>query len=241
MNKLQEINDEHNYNSRATSFSKLIIFIFFASTVYTVITTSNEIEWWKLIIFLIVGLLASSIVIAMPFFILKRILRPLSIILTILAIIATFFATQYCFNWLFDEPKMEETAALPNEFSDDKKLFEDSLTKFLETSEITNGADRNATKEEDKKVLKLTLESIESAEKVSDEFLNHLHKDLKYNYHEKFLKSERLYYEGLSQLKSTDTLASESVQKQIEAGKLMDEWIDWWGAHDTEILDKMYK
>jgi len=64
---------------------------------------------------------------------------------------------------------------------------------------------------------------------------------LKNNYREKFSKSQQLYYEGLSQSKSIDTVESESVKKQIEAGKLMSKWLDWWKSNDKKIIDKIFE
>jgi len=81
---------------------------------------------------------------------------------------------------------------------------------------------------------------LEDSKKVSDEFLDYLDKDLKRNYRAKFSRSQQLYYEGLSQSKDTDTIESESVKKQIQAGKLMSEWIDWWKTNDKKILDKIF-
>jgi len=131
-------------------------------------------------------------------------------------------------------------AKLPDGFVDDKEAFGDSLKKFGEASDITNGSDRNASGEETKSVLSLTLGSIESSKKVSDEFLDYLHPNLKNYYHDKFVKSQQLYYEGLSQSKGNDTMESESVKKQIEAGKLMKEWLAWYELTDKEIVDKLF-
>lgn len=129
---------------------------------------------------------------------------------------------------------------LPDKYSDDAKIFKESLIKFGEASDTANNSDRNTSEEETKKVLSLTLISLEDSKKVSDEFLDYLHKDLKSNYREKFSKSQQLYYEGLNQSKDTDTIESESVKKQIQAGKLMSEWLDWWKANDKKILDKIF-
>lgn len=241
MNKLQEISSQPDYDSKASSFSKLIIATFFISYVYMILTTSSKTGWIGLVIFLFAGLFISSIVIAMPFFILKRAFQKISIVIVIISIFTTFFVTKAVFNWVFDEPKTTTTASvLPEKFSDDEKMFKESLAKFGEASDITNSSDRNATDEQTAKVLSLTLESVEDSKKVSDEFLDYLHKDLKYNYREKFLKSQQLYYEGLSQSKNTDTIESESVKKQIEAGRLMNEWLNWWKSNDKEIIDKIF-
>jgi hypothetical protein len=240
MNKFKEIYKQGDYDSKASSFSKLIIAVFFISSVYMMLTTGSKVGWIG-IVFLIVGLFLSSIIIAMPFFIIKRMFPKFSVVIMILSIIATFFITKVVFNLVFSEPKEIITSfVLPDKFSNDSKMFKESLSNFSEASDITNGSDRNASKEQTEKVLSLTQSSIENGKNVSDEFLDYLDYDLKNNYHEKFLKSQQLYFEGLSQSKDTDTIESESVKKQIEAGKLMNEWLGWWGSNDKEIIDKIF-
>jgi hypothetical protein len=242
MNKLNEISNQPDYDAKASSFSKSIITTFIISFIYLIFTSSNHLNWLGVIIFLFAGLFISSIVIAMPFFLIKKMFPKISIVIVIVSIITTFWVTKIVFNWSFDQPKEVATiSVLPDKFADDVAMFKESLTKFGEASDITNSSDRNATDEQTAKVLSLTLASAEDSKKVSDEFLDYLHKDLKNNYREKFSKSQQLYYEGLSQSKSTDTIESESVKKQIEAGKLMSEWLDWWKLNDKEILDKIFK
>ena len=129
---------------------------------------------------------------------------------------------------------------LPDKFVADKEFFGDSLKKFSEVNDITNRQDENASQEEIKKVVSLTLDSIESSKKVSDEFLEYLHPDLKNNYREKFEKSQQLYYEGLSQANDGDNMDSENIKKQIEAGKLMNEWLVWWRANNKVIISKAF-
>lgn len=129
---------------------------------------------------------------------------------------------------------------LPDKFVADKEFFGDSLKKFSEANDITNRQDENASQEEVKKVVSLTLDGIESSKKVSDEFLEYLHPDLKNNYREKFEKSQQLYYEGLSQAKDGDNMDSENIKKQIEAGKLMNEWLVWWRANNKVIISKAF-
>ena len=129
---------------------------------------------------------------------------------------------------------------LPEKYIIDKEAFGNSIKDFGAASDITNGSGSNATDEQTKKVLSLTMDSIENSKKVSDDFLNYLNPDLKNKYHDYFMKSQQLYYEGLSQSNSNDTLESESVKKQIEAGNLMKEWLNWWGSNNKEILDKVF-
>jgi hypothetical protein len=129
MNALQEISSHPEYASKASAFSKLIIGAFFVSYVYMILTTSSKTGFIELAIFLFVGLFVSSIAIAMPFFILKRIFQKISVLIVITSILVTFFITKFVFDWAFNEPKATNAtiSILPDEFSDDKTMFEESL------------------------------------------------------------------------------------------------------------------
>lgn len=101
MNKLQEITSAPDYDSAASSYSKLIIAAFFASYVYMVVTSSgNPGGWVGPTLFLIVGLFASSILIAAPFFLLKKMFPMVSMLLTAVSLVVTFIITKYLFLWL---------------------------------------------------------------------------------------------------------------------------------------------
>jgi len=145
MDKLQKISNQPDYDSKASSFNKFIIAVFFVSFVYMIFNSSNNLGWIGLILFLFIGLFASSIFIAMPFFLLKRMLPKISIIVIVVSVIGTFFITKIAFNWAFYQPS--ETAisiVLPDKYSDDAKIFKESLIKFGEALDITNDSDRNA-------------------------------------------------------------------------------------------------
>lgn len=98
MNKLQQISSQPDYNAKASSFSKLIMAVFFISYVYMVFTASgNAGSWIWATLFLIGGLFVSSILIATPLFILKRLFPKASVLITILSIVVTFFITKLLF------------------------------------------------------------------------------------------------------------------------------------------------
>ncbi len=98
MNKLQQISSQPDYNAKANSFSKLIMAVFFISYVYMVFTVSGDVGGWIwATLFLIGGLFLTSILIAMPLFILKRLFPSISILITVLSVIITFFATKFFF------------------------------------------------------------------------------------------------------------------------------------------------
>lgn len=101
MNKLREISSAPDYNAAASSFSKVIMAVFFVSYVYMVITSSGDPGGWVgPTLFLIVGLFVSSIFISMPFFLLKRLFPKVSMLVTIASVGVTFFLTRVFFLWL---------------------------------------------------------------------------------------------------------------------------------------------
>lgn len=101
MSKFQEIVADPNYDSAASSYSKLIIAAFFVSYVYMVVTNSGDPGGWVgPTLFLIVGLFASSILIAAPFFLLKKMFPMVSVLLTAVSLVVTFIITKYLFLWL---------------------------------------------------------------------------------------------------------------------------------------------
>lgn len=130
---------------------------------------------------------------------------------------------------------------LPSEFIVDRDAFVISLTKWGESSDITNQKNNtDATQEQTDKVILLISESIDSSKKVSDKFLDYMHPALKENYRNKLLKGEEIYSQGLAESKSTDTIASESVKKQIEGSGLINEWLIWWKGVSGKLSEKAY-
>ena len=98
MNKLQQISSQPDYNEKASSFSKLIMAVFFIAYVYMVFTASGDTgSWIWVALFLLGGLIVSGILIASPLFILKRLFPEVSVLITILSIIVTFFITKTLF------------------------------------------------------------------------------------------------------------------------------------------------
>ena len=75
MNKLQQISSQPDYNEKASSFSKLIMAVFFIAYVYMVFTASGDTgSWIWVALFLLGGLIVSGILIASPLFILNFVL-----------------------------------------------------------------------------------------------------------------------------------------------------------------------
>lgn len=129
----------------------------------------------------------------------------------------------------------------PEKFLIDRDLFKNSIQKFDQSSKISNSVEQDGLSKAEQ-VISLTEESIESAKKVSDDFLEYLHPELKENYKEKFIKGNELYYEGLKLSRPDDGIESESVKKQVEGNNLIQAWIDWWSndANAQPIVDKLF-
>lgn len=101
MNKMEQIMNQSDYGEKASSFSKLTMAVFFFSYVYMVFTASGDAGgWFWPMLFLVVGLFVSSIFIAAPLYVVVRLFPKFSMIVTILSIVLTFFATKIMFLWL---------------------------------------------------------------------------------------------------------------------------------------------
>lgn len=102
VNKLKEIGPEQpDYEPEASSFSKTIVVTFIISFLYLAFTNSNRVNWMGATIFLFAGLFVSSIMIAMPFFMVKRIFPKISGVVVIASMVTTFYITKIVFNWSF--------------------------------------------------------------------------------------------------------------------------------------------
>lgn len=98
---MEQIASQPDYNEKASSFSKLIMAVFFFSYVYMVFTASGDAGGWLWpMLFLAAGLFVSSIFIAAPCYVLIRVFPKFSVIVTISSIILTFFVTKLMFTWL---------------------------------------------------------------------------------------------------------------------------------------------
>jgi len=251
MNKLQEISNHPDYDSKASSFSKLIIAVFFISYVYIIFTNSNNVGWVGIIVFLFAGLFISSIVIAAPFFIIKRIFPKISTIVVIISIITTFFITRVVFNLVFNQPN-ETTASsvLPHKFFNDSKEqidnenFKQSIILLNEARDLSNPPEsQNQTvfelsKEIEEKIYSNNEEGIRLGKLVSDDYLDYLHTELKNMFKNKLLKGTEIYYDGL--IKNNADNIAEGVQKQIQGNQLIIEWIDWFDKNGKSITDKVF-
>ncbi|KKP92698.1 MAG: hypothetical protein US25_C0083G0002 [Candidatus Moranbacteria bacterium GW2011_GWE1_36_7] len=98
---MEQITSQSDYGEKASSFSKLIMAVFFISYVYMVFTAGGDAGGWLWpMLFLAVGLFISSIFIAAPLYVLIRLFPRFSMVITILSIVLTFFVTRVMFIWL---------------------------------------------------------------------------------------------------------------------------------------------
>lgn len=132
----------------------------------------------------------------------------------------------------------EDKTTLPDNFQEEKEIFITSMQTFLESNRISSELPDLSTSEQEeqgKKMKELIGKGIELSDKISDDFLNYLNPELSRYYRNTLVKSNRLYIEGLS----GDFDETVSLQKQVEANQLIEEWVDYWNANSDQINSKL--
>lgn len=132
----------------------------------------------------------------------------------------------------------EDKTTLPDNFQEEKEIFITSMQNFLESNRISSELPDLSTSEQEeqgKKMKELIGKGIELSDKISDDFLNYLNPELSRYYRNTLVKSNRLYIEGLS----GDFDETVSLQKQVEANQLIEEWVDYWNANSDQINSKL--
>lgn len=95
------IADDPNYQVEATQYSKSIIFIFIGTFLYRIFIEGLSAGYIGGFIFLLIGVFAVSILIAMPIFILSKKVTKVSWILRILGQILSIYVTYIVMGILF--------------------------------------------------------------------------------------------------------------------------------------------
>jgi len=132
----------------------------------------------------------------------------------------------------------ESKTPLPDNFQGEKEIFISSMQAFLESNSISSelpNLNTNEQVEQGKKMKDLIGNGIEMSDKISDDFLNYLHPELSRYYRSTLVKSNRLYIEGLS----GDYDPTVTLQKQVEANQLLEEWVDYWNVNSDQINTKL--
>lgn len=129
---------------------------------------------------------------------------------------------------------LTQTASFPSEYIQDKESLTQSFSFINDAFDLTSNAENIGSREEIK--IKEYLNSgIIASQKVSDDFLNYLHPELKMYYRDKFIKGAELYFTGIQ-----NAFGKDGVNNQMEGIKLSKEWSDWWGKNKDEIIKKVF-
>ena len=160
--------------------------------------------------------------------------KPIYFLLAGIIVIVAFFANDYLLPRIFNKH------SLPDELLDDRGAFSESLRTWGEASDITNKSGENATQEQTNSVISLTNQSITNSKKVSNEFLDYLDPQLKEKYRNVFIQGQILYLDGIRESKEGDTIASQSVIKQMQGSQLIKEWLDWWNPKSDALVNKAF-
>src|SRR3989344_1531572 len=135
------------------------------------------------------------------------------------------------------------TSSFPEQFTDDRANFVQSITVLRESSDLTQPSNNSGEaftipKATEQQIYSKIEEGIALSKKVDDAFLDYIHPDLKNYYRNKLIVGNEIYYEGIKA--NNNGNVSVGVQKQMEGSNLMIEWIDWWESHNKDLADKAY-
>jgi len=115
-----------------------------------------------------------------------------------------------------------------NYLENDKESFISSLDIFKNAFDLEPYV---TTKEQQKEYLELIKNGFEKGDKVSNIFLDSLHKELKIMFKEKLIKGAKLIYEGNIE----EDNISKSLNKMRNGSSLVNEFSNWWNDHRDEI------
>ena len=101
MSKLDEIVNDPSYESAAGEASKATIFVFFGTFAYLIFFTDVSPELIGGTIFAVVGMFATSLVIAAPLFLIKRRWPMIALLVNIAEIATTIIVTWAAYMWFF--------------------------------------------------------------------------------------------------------------------------------------------
>lgn len=131
--------------------------------------------------------------------------------------------------------KAQVPTLLKRAFINDRKYFTESIIALGEAHVITTppeGQDSiQISQEQQQKYYLLVEKGIALSEKVSDEFLDYLHPQLKYNYRENLIKGNQMHLDGV---KSNDVL------KQIMGNEKIYKAEQFWEKNKKQIIDKAF-
>jgi len=157
------------------------------------------------------------------------------ILLVVVAVIAGYY--------FLNNNESATTSSFPEQFTDDRANFVQSITALRESSDLTQPSNNSGEaftipKATEQQIYSKIEEGIALSKKVDDAFLDYIHPDLKNYYRNKLIVGNEIYYEGIKANNSGDV--SLGVQKQMEGNNLMIEWINWWESHNKDLADKAY-
>ena len=101
MVKLSDVANDPNYDGAASGASKATITVFVGTFAYLVFFSAVRPGIIGGAIFFLVGMFAASLLISMPFFLLRTKIPKLGLLVSISEIAATIFATRAIYLWLF--------------------------------------------------------------------------------------------------------------------------------------------
>ncbi len=124
---------------------------------------------------------------------------------------------------------------IPAKYHKDREAFARSVEALKDASALseppTDQTSLRMEPEQERKLFSLVEEGLRLSQRVSNEFLDYLHPQLRSEYRDHLVRSTQLWYEGV---KGRDTL------KQVLGSQLQLQWIKFWEANNKMIADRAY-
>lgn len=125
---------------------------------------------------------------------------------------------------LLNNHESATTSSFPEQFTDDRASFVQSITVLRESSDLTQPSNNSGEaftipKATEQQIYSKIEEGMALSKKVDDAFLDYIQPDLKNYYRNKLIVGNEIYHKGIKANNSGNV--SLGVQKQMEGNNLM--------------------
>lgn len=123
----------------------------------------------------------------------------------------------------------------PDKFKADRDAFDQSIEAFWQAGDMFKRHSGQPivmrTPDQEAKYFSLIDKGITLGDRISDEFLDYAHPELRQMYRDVLIPGKRLYADGAR---------NDNRVMQTDGAKKVLEWDEYWEAHQKEIADRIY-
>jgi hypothetical protein len=123
----------------------------------------------------------------------------------------------------------------PEKLAPAREAFDQSVLAFWQADNMFNPKPGESmvfrSPSQEKVMFQKIQKGIELSDKVTDDFLDYAHPELKEMYRNKLIPGKQMYLEG--------ALRGDRI-RQLQGSKLVVQWGDFWKDHQKEITDRIH-